>query len=196
MSIINETQFKVSCKEMDDYIKSVCDKLEKETNIYKRDNVVYISGPVTGINGYKHTFILMKEYIKYIYHDKDVLIIDPTEYLDAIPEELNLHPTYIDMVIFGLELLKYADSMFIYDNNKEAWINSRGCLIEATYAACNDINMYNYEYTLKAAMNIKMAETNENIEEFIAFLKENDKETYEKFMAARAKVEGENNEEA
>lgn len=196
MSIINETRFKVSCKEMDDYIKSVCDKLEKETDIYKRDNVVYISGPVTGINGYKQTFILMKEYIKYIYHDKDVLIIDPTEYIDAIPEELNLHPTYIDMIIFGLELLKYADSMFIYDNNKEAWINSRGCLIEATYAACNDINMYNYEYTLKAAMNIKMAETNENIEEFIAFLKENDKETYEKFMAARVKVEGENNEEA
>lgn len=193
---INESQFKVSCKEMEDYIKSVCDKLEKETNIYQRANVVYISGPVTGINGFKQSFIIMKEYIKYIYHDKDVLIIDPTEYLDAIPEELNLHPTYIDMGIFGLELLKYADSMFIYDKDKEAWINSRGCLIEATYAACNDINMYNYEYTLKAAMNIKMAETNENIEEFIAFLKENDKETYEKFMAARAKVEGENNEEA
>ena len=196
MSIINETQFKVSCKEMDDYIKSVCDKLEKETDIYKRDNVVYISGPVTGINGYKQTFILMKEYIKYIYHDRDVLIIDPTEYIDAIPEELNLHPTYIDMIIFGLELLKYADSMFIYDNNKEAWTNSRGCLIEATYAACNNIDMYNYEYTIKAAMNIKMSETHENVEEFIAFLKENDKETYEKFMAARAKVEGENNEEA
>ena len=30
VSIINETQFKVSCKEMCDYIKSVCDKLEKE----------------------------------------------------------------------------------------------------------------------------------------------------------------------
>lgn len=196
MSIINETQFKVSCKEMDNYIKSVCDKLEKETNIYQRDNVVYISGPVTGINGYKQTFILMKEYIKYIYHDKDVLIIDPTEYIDAIPEELNLHPTYIDMIIFGLELLKYADNMFIYDDNKEAWINSRGCLIEATYAACNDINMYNYEYTLKASMNIKMSEAHENADELIAFLKKNDKETYEKFMAAKAKVEGENNEEA
>lgn len=73
---------------MDDYIKSVCDKLEKETNIYQRDNVVYINGPVTGINGYKQNFILMKEYIKYIYHNKDVLIIDPTEYLDIIPEEL------------------------------------------------------------------------------------------------------------
>lgn len=196
MSIINETQFKVSCKEMSDYIKSVCDKLEKETNIYQRDNVVYISGPVTGINGFKQSFIIMKEYIKYIYHDKDVLIIDPTEYLDAIPEELNLHPTYIDMIIFGLELLKYAGKMFIYDDDKEAWINSRGCLIEATYATCNNIDMYNYEYTIKAAMNIKMNETNEKVEEFITFLKENDKETYYKLIASRVKVEGENNEEA
>ena len=196
MSIINETQFKVSCKEMGDYIKNVCDKLEKETNIHQRDNVVYISSPVTGINGYKQNFILMKEYIKYIYHDKDVLIIDPTEYLDAIPEELNLHPTYIDMIIFSLELLKYAGRMFIYDNDKEAWINSRGCLIEASYAAYNNIYMYNYDYTIKAAMNIKMNETNEKVEEFITFLKENDKETYYKLIASKEKVEGENNEEA
>ena len=138
----------------------------------------------------------MKEYIKYIYHDKDVLIIDPTEYLDAIPEELNLHPTYIDMIIFSLELLKYAGRMFIYDNDKEAWINSRGCLIEASYAAYNNIYMYNYDYTIKAAMNIKMNETNEKVEEFITFLKENDKETYYKLIASKEKVEGENNEEA
>lgn len=58
------------------------------------------------------------------------------------------------MIIFSLELLKYASSMFIYDNDKEAWINSRGCLIEATYAACNNIDMYNYEYTIKAAIDI------------------------------------------
>ena len=141
-------------------------------------------------------FIIMKEYIKYIYHDKDVLIIDPTEYLDAIPEELNLHPTYIDMIIFGLELLKYADAMFIYDKNKEDWISSRGCLIEATYATCYNIDMYNYEYTIKPAMNIKMNETNEKVEEFITFLKENDIETYNKLIASRVKVEGENNEEA
>ena len=196
MSIMNETHFKVSCKEMGDYIKSVCDKLEKETNIYQRDNVVYISGPVTGINGFKQSFIIMKEYIKYIYHDKDVLIIDPTEYLDAIPEELNLHPTYIDMVIFGWGGRKGGESMFIYDKDKEAWINSRGCLIEATYATCNNINMYNYEYTIKAAMNIKMNETNEKVEEVITFLKENDKETYYKLIASKEKVEGENNEEA
>ena len=56
--------------------------------------------------------------------------------------------------------------------------------------------MYNYEYTLKAAMNIKMNETNEKVEEFITFLKENDKETYNKLIASRVKVEGENNEEA
>lgn len=133
----------------------------------------------------------MKEYIKYIYHNKDVLIIDPTEYLDAIPEELNLHPTYIDMIIFGLELLKYAGKMFIYDDDEEAWINSRGCLIEATYAACNNIDMYNYEYTIKAAIDII-----EKDEKFYSFIKENDKETYNKLIASRIKVEGENNEEA
>ena len=100
------------------------------------------------------------------------------------------------MIIFGLELLKYAGKMFIYDDDKEAWINSRGCLIEDTYATCNNIDMYNYEYTVKAAMNIKMNETNEKVEEFITFLKENDKETYYKLIASREKVEGENNEEA
>ena len=66
---------------------------------------------------------------KYIYHDKDVLIIDPTEYLDAIPVKLNLHPTYIDMIIFGLELLKYAGKMFIYDDDKEKLINNLSKLI-------------------------------------------------------------------
>ena len=45
-------------------------------------------------------------------------------------------------------------------------------------------------------MNVKMNETTENVEEFITFLKENDKETYYKLIASKEKVEGENNEEA
>ena len=66
-----------------------------------------------------------------------------------------------------------------------------GCLIEATYAACNNIDMYNYEYTIKAAIDII-----EKDEKIYSFIKENDKETYNKLIASRIKVEGENNEEA
>lgn len=189
---INSSAFRVSSLEVYDYIKSLCGKLEKDLKLSEKDNIIYLSAPITGIKDYKQTFNLMKEFAKYIYHNKDVFIIDPTEYIDTIiTGEPNLHPTYIDMIIFSLELLKYADTMFIYDKDKEAWINSRGCLIEAAYANYNNIDMYNYEYIIEAAIDI-----DEKGEKFYSFIKENDKETYYKLIASRVKVEGENNEEA
>ena len=101
------------------------------------------------------------------------------------------------IIIIVMQRLHQNDlTGYLLDKNKEDWISSRGCLIEATYATCYNIDMYNYEYTIKAAMNIKMNETNEKVEEFITFLKENDKETYYKLIASKEKVEGENNEEA
>lgn len=198
MSVYNESNFKCSSEDIFNYIKSACKNMVDNNKFEERDNIIYISAPVTGIEEYKQTFDLMKEYIKYIYHDRDVFIINPNDYIDNIPEELN--PTYIDKVLFGLELLKFADCMFIYDDNKEAWEKSRGCLVEATYAVINGISIFNYDYTLNAAKARNFLDNEGESCSFMLYLKEHDIESYNMFREAEIRssveVEGDKNEKA
>lgn len=192
---INASAFRVSSIEVLDYIKSLCSKLEEELKLSERDNIIYLSGPITGIEDYKQTFNLMKEYVKYIYHDRDVFIIDPTEYSDNLPEGIDFN--YIDLLILGLELLKYADTMFVYDQDEEAWLNSRGCLAEAVYAKCNNIDIYNYTATLNIAMTRYSLDNDYKYSDFMLYLKEHDRASYDKFKEfINKKFGGNENEEA
>ena len=151
--MINRSLFEISDPLVERHINKTCKKVIIDS--FSKDEVIYMSGPITGIDNYKDQFKALKDKIEYIYKDDNVYIIDPTE-LIVFPEKINY--TYIDMIIFSIRLIKIADIVIINDSDKNAWLNSRGCMVEASYAYNNYKKIYNYEYIEEALNTKKMLE--------------------------------------
>ncbi len=145
--MVNLTKFKCTNKDFLDYMNQKMWQIIIDNNLEDKDEVIYISAPMTGIDNYQYRFKQMYDWVKYIYHDCDIFIINPSKYLDEIPEQLNA--SYVDKIFFCFELLNLA-TILILDDSTDKWMESRGCLTELMYAQSSGITMYGYDYVVNA----------------------------------------------
>lgn len=142
----NFSKFNISSQELSNYMNNVITKLITDNDLDSKDKIIFISGPVTGIENYKEEFNDFKKLIEYVWDQYDVYIINPNEIIDAIPEEYN--PTYIDKVIFGLRLTRICDMVYVNDSKPKAWEYSRGSLLEILHSIMSGIDIYNFDYLI------------------------------------------------
>lgn len=145
--MINLTSFKCTNEKFLRYIDDKIYEVVKSNDLENKDEVIYISAPMTGIDNYSERFQVMSNWINYAYHEQNIFIINPSKYIDEIPLELNA--SYIDKVFFTFRLINLA-TIFILDDSTDKWTESRGCLLELIYAWYNRINMYGYNYIMNS----------------------------------------------
>ena len=110
----------------------------------KNMQMIYISGPVSGIDNYidkfEEVFIELtdKTYLSNYY------IFNPMRTISSFPETLS----YIERMIIMNEVLKYADTL-VLDDRTDKWKESKGCLSELSIAQNNNINILSYSKILK-----------------------------------------------
>lgn len=85
--------------------------------------IVYISGPITGVNDYYANFV--NAHIEL--HRAGFLVINPAEITNSLPKGLPWE-AYMDTT---LPLLRYCDAIY----SLKGWENSPGARIEREYAA-------------------------------------------------------------
>lgn len=130
-------------KKMINYINETIGKIYLEAKDH--DYIIYISGPMTGIDNYKEKFAKIEKDIKYVYHEADIYIINPVNILDNIPED----SSYID-TMFLTEALVSISSIIIVDDSDNNYINSRGVLAELAYARGKNKDIYGMDWLYNA----------------------------------------------
>jgi hypothetical protein len=144
-TVNNLSKFKPS-KLMRDKIEDIVLKIYNANNLYNKDEVIYISGPMTGVDDYRDRFNTIEEKIKYVYSDQDIYIINPINILDKLSDN---EANYIDNVFLTFALLELSTIIMVDDTN-DNWLNSRGTLIELTYANKNGITIYGMDWLYNA----------------------------------------------
>lgn len=144
-TVNNLSKFKPS-KLMRDKIEDIVLKIYNTNNLYNKDEVIYISGPMTGVDDYRDRFNTIEEKIKYVYSDQDIYIINPINILDKLSDD---EANYIDKVFLTFALLELSTIIMVDDTN-DNWLNSRGTLIELTYANKNGITIYGMDWLYNA----------------------------------------------
>jgi hypothetical protein len=147
MVVTNTSKFRCDNELFKKYVIDTIDNiLASNANSIDKKPVIYLSGPMTGVDNYNERF---KELLSLVYtklgKNKDIIIINPSELIDNIPEEYNA--TYIDKVYYTYLLVQSSDILVI-DDRDDLWLQSRGVLLELMTAIHNvgDISIYNYDY--------------------------------------------------
>lgn len=83
---------------------------------------IYISGPITGIEGYRKRFDAAEKTLKAEGH----IVVNPARVGDELPKETT-HEEYMKVC---LAMLDSCDAIFMLDG----WKESKGCGIEFEYA--------------------------------------------------------------
>lgn len=106
-------------------------KQEKEQAILDSIERIYISGGITGVDNFMEVF---REEARYVEEMTGWEVINPAEICNALPATYTWEE-YMDICI---PLLKNCQAIYML----EGWENSRGAVIEHTYAIQNGKRVY------------------------------------------------------
>ena len=90
---------------------------------------IYISGPITGVDGYMERFNRAEEALKAEGHT----VVNPAKVNSALPEGT----THEEYMITSIAMLEMCDCIFML----EGWKESKGCKIEFEYACKHRITI-------------------------------------------------------
>lgn len=96
----------------------------------KRDNKIYISGAITGINNYMERFNMAEEQLK----SQGFSVINPARVNAALPEDTTTYEKYMKMSMTMLEMCQYIYML-------KGWEKSPGANREYGYALASDMTI-------------------------------------------------------
>lgn len=96
----------------------------------KRDNKIYISGAITGINNYMERFNMAEEQLK----SQGFSVINPARVNAALPEDTTTYEEYMKMSMTMLEMCQYIYML-------KGWEKSLGANREYGYALASDMTI-------------------------------------------------------
>lgn len=101
-----------------------------EADDVKRDNKIYISGAITGINNYMERFNMAEEQLK----SQGFSVINPARVNAALPEDTTTYEEYMKMSMTMLEMCNYIYML-------KGWEKSPGANREYGYALASDMTI-------------------------------------------------------
>lgn len=126
-----------------DYIQRTINNI-KSNEIKYRSNIVYISGPVTGVDDYKSKFEYLEILCTEAYKLKNAYVINPSKLIDQIKENFN-DLEYLDIMKFCFKLIDISN-ILVVDNRTDLWTKSRGVSMEIGYATAKGLNIVGVDY--------------------------------------------------
>lgn len=124
-----------------EFIRSYNDELWKIHELKNKDYIIYLSGPVSGVEDYLDKFKEMEYEVYRAYSAYNVFVINPAKILYDIKD---LGFDYKDNIFITLSLL-YKSNILVYDNRDDKYKTSIGTNIELAYSMAKELPIYTYD---------------------------------------------------
>lgn len=128
-------------EELTNFIKAYTNDLWNINGLDKKDYIIYLSGPVSGIKNYLDRFKEMEYEVYKAFSAHNIFVINPAILLNSID---HLEFDYQDKIFITLSLL-YNCNLLVYDNRDDKYKTSVGTNIELAYAMAKEILIYKYD---------------------------------------------------
>lgn len=124
------------------FTNTYIEKLTNLLNLEEKDYVIYLSGPVTNVEGFEARFNGIELVVYKAFSAYDVYVINPMEILPLVDE---YDFTYIDKIFICYSLLSISN-VLIYDNRDDKFLKSMGVFSEVSFALGKGIEIFNYTF--------------------------------------------------